>query len=575
MSQQFDKIKVAGSSRSTFDLSHHQVTSSDFGYIIPICYRDMLPNDDFTVTPKVFCRLAPLASPAYGRIVCRMHSFFVPYRILYPHWDAFITQDESNHTIPPYLTYSYLSQILAEETEGRNPRGFYTKVMSNLGLNPNLFTSEAAHSLNDERFAAFPFLAYYRIWLDYFMDSSINSHSTLSESFRQYTQNGGALNDIFIRDIIQVRNACYKKDYFTTMRQNAQAGSPAGVNVPIADVDTNPGLPTPSAGSSSNLALSNYNNTRRVKAGSASAVNDIIGRFKIEAVRMAEALQRYSERSNYVGSKLINQLLVHFGVAPTAERLDMAEFLGGSSFNVEIRDVTSQSGNSTSTSNIDTFGLGTQAGKGVGAGQGDTVHYHAKEHGIFMTVMSILPDTGYYQGFSRFWTKGVTGDALDYITPEFANLGYQEVLNKELFVPFDPEVSYQSWNPDGILGYQPRGSEYKFAYDILGSDFVASDAEGSNLGCPLDSFHLFRKLSYDDGHPLALNNNLVECSNINSDYDRIFQVTNNTFDHFYFNIDVDVKAVRDLPSFAEPSIDAVQHLGDGNSIELPYGGTRL
>ena len=87
MSQLFNRIKVATSNRSTFDLSHHQVTTSDFGYIIPICYRDMLPNDDFVVKPNIFCRLAPLNVPTYGRIKCSVYHFFVPYRLLYDYSD--------------------------------------------------------------------------------------------------------------------------------------------------------------------------------------------------------------------------------------------------------------------------------------------------------------------------------------------------------------------------------------------------------------------------------------------------------------------------------------------------------
>lgn len=64
-------------------------------------------------------------------------------------------------------------------------------------------------------------------------------------------------------------------------------------------------------------------------------------------------------------------------------------------------------------------------------------------------------------------------------------------------------------------------------------------------------------------------------NNSNNDYDRIFQLTDNSFDHFYFNIDCDVKATRSMVGFAEPSLDSTNNQGDGNAINLPYGGTRL
>lgn len=190
--------------------------------------------------------------------------------------------------------------------------------------------------------------------------------------------------------------------------------------------------------------------------------------------------------------------------------------------------------------------------------------------------LRILPDTSYYQGISRFWFKGVRGDALDYYTPEFENLGFQEILNREVYIPsLQHEIdSYQDYRPDQIFGYQPRYSEYKFQNDILGGDFVARDSNG-NTGSPLDAFHLFRKLEFTTPNPLALNSNFVELHNHDNDYDRIFQVTDNEFDHFYFSIHVDTKATRPMVGFAEPSLDSTMNQGDGNVINLPYGGTRL
>ena len=117
MSQQFNTIKVGSAGRSTFDLSHHQVTTSDFGYLIPICVRDLVPNDDFVVKPSVFCRLAPLVFPAYARVRIKISSFFVPYRILYPHWDEWITQSAGNQTIPPYFTVGSLRSLFQSDPQ--------------------------------------------------------------------------------------------------------------------------------------------------------------------------------------------------------------------------------------------------------------------------------------------------------------------------------------------------------------------------------------------------------------------------------------------------------------------------
>lgn len=568
MSQLFNKIKVASTSRSTFDLSHHQVTTSDFGYLIPICYRDMVPNDDFVVNPKVFCRLSPLAVPTYGKITCRIHHFFVPYRILYPYWDSFLVQDSSNHTVPPYFLVGNLRTFLNYDKQinpssGTLPRGTYARLMSNLGLNPEILMNSIGLSSN-ERIAAFPFLAYYRIWMDYFMDSNVYDHPTMVEAFNEAIESGGSLS--VGQDFLQTKSVCFKKDYFTTAKTSPQDGSASKVAVDVAGIDLNPSFST---SSQSNVKL-NPDGTVQVAANVTHT--SVLGQFTVEALRAANALQRYAERNNFVGSKIINRIFAHFGVEPTPERLDMAEFIGGSSFPVQIGDVTSTS---FEQGEGVYYGLGAQAGKGVAAGQ-HSVKYHAKEHGVFMSLLSILPDTGYYQGLSRFWSKGVYGDALDYFTPEFENLGFQAVLNKEVYCP-SPSEAYQNFDSDGVFGYTPRFSEYKFSQDVLGGDFIFNLDDGGETptGTLMDSFHLFRKLSYDDENPLALNSNFVECKNRSSDYDRIFQISSNEFDHFYFNVDMDIKATRPMSGFGEPSLDSTNNAGDGNTMNLPYGGTRL
>ena len=585
MSQLFNRIKVGNAKRSTFDLSHHQVTTSDFGQLIPICYRDMLPNDDFVVNPRLFCRLSPLAVPTYGKIVARVHHFFVPYRILYPHWDAFITQSPSNQTIPPYLSVATIQSQLMYDKQYNSAststiaRGTYCKLMSNLGLNPDTIQGLGSNT----RLAAFPFLAYYRIWLDYYMDSNLNDHPTLVAAFNDMIKNGGSMNN-FVAQLLKYRNCAYKKDMFTTAKLDPQEGDPALVAVQLGqDVNPNFDVNYITGGEADKIQFSSpesaiinqvYGENNGINA---PLGNNNIGQFTVESLRAATAAQRYSERNNYVGTKLINRILAHFGISPTPERLDMAEYLGGDSFPIQIGDITSTNSVSDPNENdYTTRGLGLQAGKGVGAARSKTCRYHAKEHGIFMSLMSIVPDTSYYQGVSRFWTKGVTGDPLDYYAPEFENLGYQEVLNREVYVPdYATQITeYQTYNPAGVFGYVPRFSEYKFQNDVLGGDFVGT-ANTTNFGAYMDSWHLFRKLKYDDNNPLALNENFVTLNNSNNDYDRIFQLTDNQFDHFYFNIDCDVKATRSMVGFAEPSLDSTNNQGDGNAINLPYGGTRL
>lgn len=573
MPQLFNKIKIGSTKRTTIDLSHQQVTTSDFGYIIPICVREMVPNDDFVVKPNVFVRLAPLAVPTYGRIKVKVFHFFVPNRILYPDWDTFIGSDPNNNTVPPYSTVALLKSVLQNDPQFYDGtgtpagyRGQYGRLMSNLGINP--FTITRSNGLDPgDRINMFPFLAYHRIFLDYFMDSNLNDHPTLVRWFNNLIQSGGQISGADLPTILSTKNISFSKDFYTTAKVNPQDGNPSIVGVDVASPSLNPGFSHPS--SAENLQM---RPDGTVKTATNSNSSTKIGQFTVEALRAANSLQRYKERNNYVGSKIINKILAHFGVSPTPERLDMAEFIGGQEFPIQIGDVTSSAFQVSGTPS--TFGLGDMAGKGIGGSRGDTVRYHATEHGIFMTVMAILPTVGYYQALPYSWTRGVYGDPFDYYHSEFENLGYEPVLNKEIYCPTVLDPAYSSYNPDGIFGYVPRYASYKFHNDVLAGDFVGRLASGGTFNAQMDSWHLFRKLQYDDSNPLALNDNFVTLNNRANDFDRIFQTTTTDLDHFYFNIDMDVKATRPMVGFAEPALGTVNE-EDGNSVNIPYGGTRL
>lgn len=572
MAQEFNKVRIAINKRSTFDMSHHQVTTTDFGKIIPIACREVLPGDKWSLDPKVFIRLFPLAAPTYGYIKCRVHTFFVPNRIMWKEWNNYIS-GKSNQ-LPPYLHVRHMCRWLATEknfdSANKNPRGLYSDVMSNLGLSPTRIirkpvSGESGAWINvlplDFQISAFPYLAYQRIWFDWFRDSNLNQDE---DWFNQFTSQS-RMSEALTGELMARRDACFKKDYFTTAKLNPQEGDPASASATFQRAAT-------AVSSSSNPVFAFATaGTDEVKLNYSSTVasqNPITSSVSVAIMRLATAYQRYRERNNFVGSRIIDRIFANFGVKPTAERLDMAEYVGGYDFPVQIGDVTSTSQYAAS-SPWGTSGLGVQAGKGIASSQNDhNMEYTAYEHGILMSVMSILPDTGYYQGVHRMWTRGYNGDGyLEYFNQNFENLGFQPILARELYVPDD--ANYSNYNPSSVWGHSPRYSDYKFQPDVLAGDFVYSDTAAA-----ADSFHLFRKLYYDNANPMALNENFTQCHNTANDFDRIFQVTDNQLNHFSCDISVQAKATRNMSDFAEPSIADVQE-SDGRKVELPYGGTRL
>ena len=75
---------------------------------------------------------------------------------------------------------------------------------------------------------------------------------------------------------------------------------------------------------------------------------------------------------------------------------------------------------------------GNLAGHGIGVGdQHGFPESFFEEHGFIIGLMSILPRAEYFQGLPKMWQRPTR---LDYYWPDFAELGEQAVLNKELYL---------------------------------------------------------------------------------------------------------------------------------------------
>ena len=73
---------------------------------------------------------------------------------------------------------------------------------------------------------------------------------------------------------------------------------------------------------------------------------------------------------------------------------------------------------------------GTFAGHGMAVGSDFAGKYHVREHGVFIGMLSIMPEAVYQQGVSRVWTRQTR---FDYYSPEFAHLSEQEIKLSELY----------------------------------------------------------------------------------------------------------------------------------------------
>lgn len=158
-------------SRSLFDLSHRLDCDMDFGRLYPIFLQDCVPNDTFTINVRSFVRSLPLEVPVLSRIRLRTAFFYVPYYLLWHKFDRFIFggRDGTFTVDPPVMDFSVIPSIgsLADFL------GF--PCIENL--------AEGTTLSEDDYPSAFPFLAYQRIYRDYYLNQDLETDSNVNAWF--------------------------------------------------------------------------------------------------------------------------------------------------------------------------------------------------------------------------------------------------------------------------------------------------------------------------------------------------------------------------------------------------------
>lgn len=587
----------------------------------PIYHVEVCPGDDIDLDVSTFMRMAPMPYPMHASIKHDVRVFFVPWRILQPHgtgkfvWDDFIT-GVSNQSLP-YTNFGQLTAFLngswsspADEFGmpqclNNNDFGKYRRdarrLFSMLGLPKYLCNVQNFVDLQD-RLSLWPFQSYQRIWWDYYRNSDLISEQLLESYFpslvpgyNQVSQSSPlspTSDDKFVHHFLMPRYACFGKDYFTTAKLYPQSGADAS-----------------SVGSSGPLYLTHNNNTSSGRAlifgtngtfGASGTVNsgsntylstpgtavnapfvENNSSFSIEIFRRANALQKYLERNNIVGSRLIERFLARFGVAPSAEKLQMSEYLGGSSAYYNIGAVMSSADTyqaaGDAVSATDGFGMNMQQSASGGSIQGLStgagalnmnsghIKYHAQEFGTLMVISTIIPKISYTSGLHRSWQRGYT-DRFEFLTPEFDRLGYEAVLKNEL--DYKPEVDVS------VFGYVPRYSSYKYKNNIKAGDLVL-DGTNSSMDCVSieRTFGLIQPSLTSDFTEIGPE----ERYNL----DRVFSFPGNppssnsiTFDHFAGYSHIECNVVRNVSDDGLPALDPDLD-DDKKKILVQNGGIRF
>jgi len=478
----FAQAPQANIHRSRFDRSHGHKTTFDAGELIPILVDEVLPGDTFTLRATAFARVATLLFPIMDNIQMDFHFFFVPYRLVWDHWEQF-----NGAQANPADSVDYLVPTITAPTGGFTERSIYDYMGIPVGVD-NI-------TIN----ALIP-RAYNLIYNEWYRDENIQ------DSVSQISDDGPDTPTDYI-----VLPRGKRKDYFTSALPFPQKGPAVtidlGTNVPVILDTTLSGVHQPiirqSLFDGSNLpsllytaasavpldVMTNglYPNTPNVSGfGVASgslggATFDPNGTLvaqlsgtsvvTVNALRQAFQVQKLYERDARGGTRYTEILHSHFGVISPDARLQRPEYLGGGSSPVLVSPVPQtvpQGGSLFSTPQANLAAFGTSSAHGIGFTRSFV------EHGCIIGLVSVRADLNYQQGLNRMWSRQTR---LDFYWPVFQALGEQAILNKEIY-------AQGTVVDDDVFGYQECFAEYRYKPSQV-TGLFRSNAIGT-----LDSWHL-------------------------------------------------------------------------------------
>lgn len=480
----------------------------NFGGLYPICNIEAMPGDKIHISSESLLRAMPLVAPVMQRMDFFVHYYFVPNRILWPDYYKWLMQGDDT-LVHPYLEHDF---------------SYYTKLMDYMGVPEIPATNTFKYRLN-----ALPFAAYQKIYQDYYRDEN------LVDPFEVALQSG---NNGFQRfQLLAFKQRAYEHDYFTSSLPFAQKGD--SVVVPFEDAPVKFAGADPRGAGVSWSVTDNVTGPRTASAANqdpswGDVPSDIFfadmsqSAGTINNLRRAYALQRWLETNARGGTRDVEAILSHFDVKSRDARFQRPEYICGSKTPITISEVLNTTG--------EDGGLpqGNMAGHGIAAAAGNMGTFFAPEHGWIIGIASILPRTSYGQGIHKSFFKSSPVD--DYPWPEFAHIGEQPVLNKELYANVN-DID----EAEGTFGYVPRYAEYKYIPSRVSGEF--------KYGGSLDYWTLARQFI----DLPVLDKAFIECDGgDDQNLYRIFAVTDSSVDHFVVHHLNKITAVRKLPKYGTP-----------------------
>lgn len=483
--------------RSIYGMPKTHKTSWLHGFIEPLHVFRVQPGDSFTLKLSNIIRMSTPLVPFMDGILMNVRAVFVPMRLLWSHWEEYIGANKG-------AGYQQNTYLLPAQ-EGVNLSAFsswtdYGNTSLSYKLGKNLHSINNALTNNTQYGAPMSILkerGYYLIWnklfrstqlqAEYSIDFGDGSISSDHRTAKVLTSDSSTVYGASVcgHKLLKVNKL---HDYFVDNCLSPQYGE--SVTIGLSDFapvyakfnadsltgynDVAPlvfkqyyGTPgswqTPDAESGlighdndGNAYSDNDNFVGDKPVTPSNLVADLTKATAttVNQLRYAFATQRWLERANYGGNNYYSIIAVHFGIVNPMARMQMPEYLGGIEYNINVNQVTNQSGFASGV----TTDLGEVGAVSVTARKDDFIFRKAFTEFGFVYILGYTKHyRSYGQGIPR--EDLLVDNKYQLLWPEFMNIGDQKTLIAEIFAG--------SSTPLQGFGYQEAWAEYKFFHDTV------------------------------------------------------------------------------------------------------------
>lgn len=573
------KVKSAVKSRNKFDLPFSHLTTMDFGQIVPLFARELVPGDEFKVHGEFFSRMAPLVKPTYGKFQFKTVAGFVPYHQVAYDADAwisgktslegattrgrFLTIEALHVFIESYCTvssgataanceYSFINGSGVTQYRTFDSKGkYWIKVLNSLGYALPQGVDERSSSvwntvIKKKKLSAFPLLSFFKLYNDYMSQSQRFNTSALSQLLMEikngvtnsyWNVNTGEVLYTAVKLAFDNLYLNYENDYFTSAW--------ATPNNAIANTENINALDVPGTSTYNENLLSTFDDNRlitKTDTVSGSTVS-VIGQ---RALDFLKSFDDWVRRNNYSGSRDVQQIYSRFGIKIEDYQTRYAHIITTDAMPIQVGDVTA-------TADATNVPLGDYAGKGIMNGSKE-VYYKSSDYGMLFIFgyFTVIPMNSY--GFDR---SVLRSEPMDYYTPEFDGIGAEAISLAELYENPIGVADSDTTRDDAVFGFTERYNSYRYSRDLITGEF-----RNYRNNADMNTWHTGRNLAAlrKSGNLVAQSSSMNTLEQTDSQYNRIFSVTNGNYDHFYLTARFSVDAIRPMLN-----LNQVVRLGQGDT----------